>query len=315
MPSQLFTQINETQTLETTLQIPYTLTPGRAAGSFLAAMADRRILGSRCTACNRIVVPAQDVCVACGNETPDFVEVLETGSVSTWTCTPAGCVAMVRLDGTDVDLLHRYLGAEEELVPGARVVARWAQKLTGSINDVMGFVAADEGSAGVTAGVTPAAEVPDPVTVVSYALDLPYRHAYGPYYARMFDELGTNRRLMGSRCSKCQHVLVPARAICEVCFAPTDRFVDVADTGSLQAFSVLHMEFVGQTRTPPYVYAEIVLDGSATRLIHNVAGFDIARAAELLHVGMKVRAVWREEIDAQGTLDDIEYFEPMESGS
>jgi len=129
----------------------------------------------------------------------------------------------------------------------------------------------------------------------------------------MFDELGSHARLVGSRCSACHNVLVPPRAMCDVCWAPTDEFVDVADTGVLQAFSVIHMEFVGQTRKPPYLYAEIVLDGSATRLIHTVGGdFDITKAGELLHIGDKVRAVWRDPSERNGTLEDIAYFEPVE---
>ena len=87
-----------------------------------------------------------------------------------------------------------------------------------------------------------------------------------------------------------------------------------SDTGRLQAFSVIHLEFVGQTRKPPYVYAEIVLDGSATRLIHTVAGIDVAKAAEQLTIGMPVRAVWKDVADCRGTLDDIDYFEPIVGG-
>ena len=131
----------------------------------------------------------------------------------------------------------------------------------------------------------------------------------------MFDELGSHGRLVGSRCSSCRKVLVPARAICDVCFAPTDKFDEVSDTGVLQAYSVINMEFVGQTRKPPYVYAEIVLDGAATRLIHNVAGdFDLANAGEHLRVGMKVKAVWKPEDERTGTLVDIDYFEPILGG-
>jgi uncharacterized OB-fold protein len=50
-----------------------------------------------------------------------------------------------------------------------------------------------------------------------------------------------------------------------------------------------------------------MLDGSATRLIHNVAGFDMNRAKDLVKPGTRVRAVWREE--RTGSLDDISHFE------
>ena len=138
MSSQLFTLPGVPQTLETTLHMPYTLTTGQAAGSFLAGLATHRILGSRCSACSRVVVPAQDVCVRCGELTPDLVETPLAGEVSTWTRTEAGVAIKVRLDGTDVDLLHRYLGDEAELRPAVRVTASWADAPTGSINDLAG---------------------------------------------------------------------------------------------------------------------------------------------------------------------------------
>ena len=37
----------------------------------------------------------------------------------------------------------------------------------------------------------------------------------------------------------------------------------------------------------------------------------VSKAAELLRVGMPVKAVWRTLDDRNGTLNDIEYFEPI----
>jgi uncharacterized OB-fold protein len=90
----------------------------------------------------------------------------------------------------------------------------------------------------------------------------------------------------------------------------TGEFVDVPDTGVIKAFSIIHLEFVGQTREPPYVYAEIVLDGAATRLIHTIGNIDVEEAKEKLYPGMPVRAVWREG-EPIGSLEDIVYFEPV----
>jgi uncharacterized OB-fold protein len=54
-----------------------------------------------------------------------------------------------------------------------------------------------------------------------------------------------------------------------------------------------------------------VLDGSATRLIHMIGGVDPAHAPERLSPGQRVRAVWREDREPTGTLEDIECFEPI----
>lgn len=63
---------------------------------------------------------------------------------------------------------------------------------------------------------------------------------------------------------------------------------------------------VGQARKPPYVYAEVVLDGSATRLIQNVSGSRRQRLRRASCVSMPVRAVWKLESERTGALHDIE---------
>jgi uncharacterized OB-fold protein len=37
----------------------------------------------------------------------------------------------------------------------------------------------------------------------------------------------------------------------------------------------------------------------------------MAKAKDILTIGMKVKAVWRPKDQCKGTLDDIEYFEPI----
>jgi hypothetical protein len=308
MTSGLFTRAGEPQALATALNLPYTLTTGQAAGTFLTALAGKRLLGSRCEHCQRVTVPPHDSCGDCGSERHTLLRMPETGSVTAWTQRGEEIIALIRIDGADVDLLHRIVSGDD-LEPGTRVRATWAERPTSSILDLAGF-AVD--AAATSVGEARPAEAPGEVLrELPYRLTLEYRHAYGPYYSRLFDELASERRILGSHCPRCARVLVPPRQRCDVCFVETERFVEVADTGRLQAYSIIHMEFVGQTRKPPYVYAEIVLDGSATKLIHTVAGFDVARAKEILSIGMPVRAVWRKRSEAIGTLDDIEYFEPV----
>lgn len=307
MTDGLLTGIDDAQVLETRLSLPYTLTTGGAAGTFLAELGKKRILGSRCDACDRTMAPPQDYCPLCGTPSETFVQMPETGAVTAVTRTAKGRLAFIRLDGADTDLLHRLAEDDADVAVGARVRAVWAQTPEQSVLDLDCF-ALDTGE---DVGQTSSAGEVEAVVELPYKLDLDYQHSYGPHYGRLFDELATHRRVLGSKCPSCLDVLVPPREICDVCFVRTAQHVDVADTGILQAFSVIHMEFVGQTRKPPYVYAEIVLDGSATRLIHTVAGFDVAKATELLSVGMPVRAVWKPPADCRGTLNDIDYFEPV----
>lgn len=300
----------EDPTFKGVIDLPYTLTAGHAAGTFLAELANEKIVGSQCPDCSKVLVPAQDFCGACRGAAGEHLVVLpQTGSISGFTETKAGVLAMVRFDGADTDMVHKVLDASlDQLSIGARVRARFAAESTGWVTDIEGFVLDDAPED--AAGPQPLGDTgTEPIAELKYGMRLEYDHSYGPYYGRLFDELAQTRRILGSKCQKCKAVLVPPREMCDVCFVRTSEWVDVQDTGTLKAFSVIHLEFVGQTRTPPYVYAEIVLDGCNTRLIHEVGGIDAEEAPKVLRCGMKVKAKWRDDAAPTGTLEDIVYFE------
>ncbi len=298
------------QPFKSTISLPYRLTPGHAMGSFLAELAAHRIVGTLCRDCNRVEVPAQDVC-QCGSADHALVTVPSTGTLTGFTRTPAFTLATVRLDGTDCDLMHRLVGDAPWGI-GQRVEAVWAGPAGGTILDLAGFGASAAAAAATDASGTPAAltDARPPLDSLATSLSLEYRHARGPYYGRLFDEMQGSGRIMGIRCTQCHSVLLPPRELCDICYARTGTWADVADTGVLLAFSIIHLKFVGQTREPPYVYAEVMLDGASTKIIHVLDGVDIALAPKRLKPGMRVKAAWRSE--RKGSLADISHFELVE---
>ncbi len=313
MSSGLRSTPEQNPTFKGSITLPYRLTTGRAASVFLAELANKRIVGSQCGGCGRVLVPAQDFCGTCGEEAVSFVTVPPQGTITAFTETKAGVLALVRFQGADTDLVHRVLDRSVgELQIGDAVVVKWADEPSGGMLDIEGF------EAGVGDEVSQAARPPrfepeaDPIVEQPYRLELSYDHSYGAYYGRLFDEIATARRIQGVRCPSCNCVLVPPREYCDACFVRTAEWVDVADSGVLQAFSVIHLEFVGQVRKPPYIYAEIVLDGSATRLIHIIGGVEPDEAPKRLAPGARVRAVWSDGTP-NGTLEDILHFELIDS--
>ncbi|MFF2846089.1 OB-fold domain-containing protein [Streptomyces sp. NPDC058001] len=286
------------------ITMPYTLTPGRATGIFLAELAGRRLIGSRHG--DEIIVPAQDYSGSTGEPASDFVEVPPVGTIQAFTTTADGTIALVLVDGSTVPFTHRLLGFEPGvMVVGSRVEAVWADEPTGGMLDLAGF-----GPLGAAESFEPRpdpAELAAPSERIDYTMTLDYRHAYGPYYGTLFDGIKDGRRIRGVRCSECRRLLLPPRAHCDVCFAPTAEWVDVEATGTVQASSVVHIEFIGQRLKPPYVYAEIVLDGTSTRLIHMVGGVDAEEARTAVAPGARVRAVWSDR--HTGSLADIDHFE------
>jgi uncharacterized OB-fold protein len=298
--------------LDATLSIQYTLSTGVAAGRFLAELAHRRIVGARCGDCGRVLVPAEEYCPRCGGDAAELVELAQTGTVTAFTERDGRVIGLVRLDGADTDLYHRILDASlDDLEPGTRVEAVWSETPEGaSILDLAGFRPAEsEVDSSTPKSLAP--EVEAAVSEFPLGMDLHYKHAYGSFYGRLFDELKASRRIIGVRCPSCQSVLVPPRPRCDVCYVPTAQFEDVADTGVLRAFSIIRFSFEGQVREPPYIYAEVTLDGAATRLIHVLGGVDVETAHETLEPGIRVRAVWRDDSNT-GTLADISHFEPTD---
>lgn len=291
--------------LKSVLKMPYTLTPGKATGTFLAEIGNRRIVGTRFKTSGKTVVPAQDFCPMSGDSEFDFVQAPETGVLNGFTETKAGLIGVIRIDGSDVDFPHRIVGTTYgDLAIGMRVQVVWSQDAAGGILAIEGFRPAKDAPLGKMIALTDPAK---PVEVVPYQISLHYEHAYGPYYGRLFDEIKTHRRIMGVRSPVGDGAMIPPRELCDITHKHTGTWVEIGQTGTVRAMSVIYLEFIGQKQPPPYIYAEIMLDGASTRLIHNVAGIDMTRAKELVKPGTRVRAVWREE--RTGSLEDISHFE------
>ena len=297
----------DAQTLHSELAMPYTLTPGRAAGVFLAEMTNRRIVGSR-FATGVVIAPAQDFSPVDGESDPELVEVPSSGTLSGFTRVDGVIIGTIRLDGCDNDFVHRIIDASiDALSVGMRLVAKFSAEPETSILAIEGFVPDADAAHGEVKALGDHA---DPVDVVPYKLRLQYEHSYGPYYGRMFDEIKSNRVIMGVRSSDGDSALLPPREIDDVSHKRTGTWKACKDTGTIRGCSIINLEFLGQTRPPPYVYAEIILDGASTRLIHMIDIDDIEEAKQRIKPGTRVRAVWGKK--RTGSLSDIERFEVID---
>ena len=134
---------------ESAIRIPFRYAAGAAGSRFLAALRDeQRILGARCAACARVLVPLRAFCPACGDDKLEEVEVGPGGTVQTWTTRADGTVfAVILLDGASTGLVHRFLDAAGEARCGLRVRARFAAERCGGILDIAGFEPAQGGAA------------------------------------------------------------------------------------------------------------------------------------------------------------------------
>ncbi len=121
-------------------------------------------------------------------------------------------------------------------------------------------------------------------------------------------------KITGSRCSQCSRVMIPPRAFCELCdLHPVHDYVEVQDTGTVQAFTRSHVNW-DSSMLPDgkvNVFAVIAIDGAFEKmgLCHRICEID----AEDVEIGMRVKAVWKKEKDREGSILDIEHFRPLKA--
>ena len=137
---------------EQTWDLAYRHALGETTGRFLAGLAEGRILGRRCPACERVLTPARSFCDRCHRETTDWVEVQPEGTIEMFTIVyepfkglpePPYALAYVTLDGADTALVGYVRGlalddadaAVKELAIGRRVRCRFADEPTGTVAD------------------------------------------------------------------------------------------------------------------------------------------------------------------------------------
>ena len=135
------------------------------------------------------------------------------------------------------------------------------------------------------------------IVIMPGAWNLPFRHTAGRFASRFFRELRDNQKIYGVRCPKCRRVLLPPRPMCERCFAPIDEWVEVGHQGTVEAYTVLCVPFMGLP-PPPLGMAVVKLDGADTGLNHILGGIEFSdpdKSGEAVKIGMRVEAVWKEQ--------------------
>jgi hypothetical protein len=105
-------------------------------------------------------------------------------------------------------------------------------------------------------------------------------------------------------------VLVPPRMFCERCFRPTDAWQFVQDSGSVNTYSLSHLRWDASRVEEPILVAVIEIDGSSQGGLLHYLG-DVR--PEEIHIGMKVKAVWKPAEEREGSILDIRHFRPFDS--
>jgi len=142
--------------------------------------------------------------------------------------------------------------------------------------------------------------------IISGEINIPYKWSAGLAGSRFFEELCDNKRIMGTKCSKCGRVMIPPRIFCEECFVDTDEWVEVSSRGKLVTFGDCYLSTDGKKLDKPWMLGIIRLDGADGGLVHYIGE---AKPDEL-KIGMRMEAVFKEK--REGNILDIMYFRPVD---
>jgi uncharacterized protein len=313
------------------IEFDYTRSLGPVLGRFMAALADRRILGVR-GADGRVHAPPFEYDPVSSEPAGELTEVGPEGTVLSWSWMPEPLEgqpltdpfawALIRLDGADTAILHAVdTGSAAAMRTGLRVRPRWAASRVGSIRDIACFEPCHEPAPGAQEGDTqrqaPAARDPDaaagapaaagsepPTGMTVTPVRLHYEHTASPGESAYLRGLAEGR-LTGQRCGVCGQVYVPPRGTCPADGVPMTEEVELPDTGTVTTFCVVNVGYPGQRVTPPYVAAAVLLDGADIAFQHLILGCDPGE----VRMGMRVRAVWRPPQE-RGITGGISHFAP-----
>jgi len=137
-----------------------------------------------------------------------------------------------------------------------------------------------------------------------------YAYDCGIGYGRYFAELKKGR-IVGTKCKRCGRILLPARYFCEWCWRPTDEWVYLEDTGTVNTFSICYTDWLARRIKEPELPAMIEIDGSGGVAIMSKLGEVDPKD---VRIGMRVKAVWKPEGERIGAITDIKYWKPLKEG-
>jgi uncharacterized protein len=290
----------------------YTRSLGPTLSRFMAALAGRRILGSR-GADGRVHAPPFEFDPVTFDPPDELVPVGPEGTVTTWSWAPQPLEgqplphpfawALIRLDGADTAMLHAVdAGSAAAMRTGMRVRPRWAEHRTGDIRDIVCFAPLTDTPEPATADEAgPRA----PVAMMTAPVRLHYEHTASPEESRFLRGLADGR-LLAQRCPACGKVYIPPRGACPTDGVPTTDEVELPDRGVVTTFCVVNFDYPGQRVAAPYVAAAVLLDGADIPFQHLILGCDPGE----VRMGMRVRAVWKPREQWGTTPENIDHFRP-----
>ena len=297
-----------------TLGYTYKRSTGPVVGRFLTELRQRKVVGIKGSD-GQVMVPPVEYDPVTAEELTEFVAVADSGVLQSWSWVkyprPSHLLqqpfawGLILLDGADTPMMHMVAAADEsEVSTGMRVKVRWADEPKGFIDDIAYFVAAD--SSDEAAPLQAVAELED-VTGIECPVYLDYNFTASSATTRFLSEIKQGR-IVGQKCPACNNVYVPPRGSCAACGVVTTEEVECTDKATVESFTIVYIPIPGNPIKPPYIIANLVIDGSNISFIHLMSEC----INEEIHIGQRVEAVWKPAAEWDYAMDNIRYWRPID---
>ena len=137
-------------------------------------------------------------------------------------------------------------------------------------------------------------------------MEADYIYTTGVAGDRFFKTLRDKGVLSATYCPKCDTTYMPPRMYCENCFEELDTWKELSPEGSVETFTIAHVDEKNKKLKKPRIWAYIKVEGADGGLIHNLGGID----PKSVKTGMKVKAALKPKNERKGEITDIKWFRP-----
>ncbi len=144
-----------------------------------------------------------------------------------------------------------------------------------------------------------------PVEILRAPIELEYLYSAGQSASRFLRAIAQGK-LLGQRCPVDGRVYFPTRGSCPQHGVVIDgEPVELSDRGTVVTYSIVRVPSPNIPLELPYISVQVLLDGSNTVLMHL-----LKCKLDEVHMGMRVKAVWKPREEWTTSIGNILYFEP-----
>ncbi len=137
-------------------------------------------------------------------------------------------------------------------------------------------------------------------------INVPYSWWAGDTASRFLAGLRDEKKILGTKCDRCEKVYVPPRKNCPHCFSENKEWVETSNEGTLVSYTVARRQLASIPEKTPVIFGLIKPDGADTALLHYLGEVEPGD----VKIGMRLTPKFENE--RNGTIRDIAYFKPAE---